>query len=90
MVVVTPALTDEMRQLLERGAATLYGRICFPFEARKIVPVLNEMRELGLLFWGDNGETPIITEAGRRAVNGPSATELTTAEMRAHSWESLR
>jgi hypothetical protein len=76
-------LTDEQRLLLETGASTAYGRCCYPRDVRPIRHALNELYDLGLIHWGDNGETPIITEAGRQAVGGKTEGELRLAEFAA-------
>jgi hypothetical protein len=74
------ALTPEMTELLRVGAATSYGRICFPFEVKDHGRELVQLTAAGLLFWGENGETPIITDAGRKAVGGVPQPELMKAE----------
>lgn len=80
------ALTADMVPWLERGAATSYGRICFPREARENGPLFGRMHAAGFFFWGDNGETPIITDAGRAAVNGPTTADLLAVEFMASSY----
>jgi hypothetical protein len=82
-------ITPEMRKLLEVGASTSYGRICYPRDTKANWQHLAPMHEAGLLYWGENGETPIITDAGRRTVNGPSTTELHIKETRPFTYEGL-
>jgi hypothetical protein len=83
------ALTPEMVELLRKGAATYYGRICYPKDTRANWRHLAPMHQAGLFYWGENGETPIITDAGRRAVDGPSLTELHIKETRPFTYEGL-
>jgi hypothetical protein len=82
-------LTDEMRALLETGAATHYGRCCYPRDRRdpKIDAAVWALREAGLVFMGDNGETPIITDMGREVIGAPTASAILNREIaEASSW----
>lgn len=76
-------LTDDMRALLEEGAKTTYGRCCFPRDRkdRKVDAAVWALREAGLVFMGDNGETPIINDAGREAINAPTRAEVLDREL---------
>lgn len=67
-------LSPEMAELLTAAAQTTYGRICYPYQARKLGPVLAAMRASGFIWY--DGATPMITDAGRQAVGGPSFLEL--------------
>jgi hypothetical protein len=82
MTAPAPRLTAEMVPLLQRGAASLHGRICFPFESRKVGPLAVQMVAAGLAYWGGADMLDLfIREEGRRAVNGPSNAELLAVEM---------
>lgn len=68
-------LSPEMVELLMAAAATSYGRVCFPYQCRGPVGLLLvQARALGLIYY--DGSTPMITDAGRKAVGGPSDLEL--------------
>lgn len=81
----TITLTDEMVDLLREGAKTAYGRCCYPVEARKNGRTVQALYDAGLAYRGDNGETPLITDAGRAAVGGPSREEMQSRELGAYS-----
>lgn len=76
-------LTDEMRALLNTGADTHYGRCCYPRDLRdrKISDAAWALKDAGLIFWGDNGETPIITDKGREVIGAPAASARLAREL---------
>jgi hypothetical protein len=67
-------LSPEMVELLTAAAQTTYGRICYPYQVRGREQVLAEMRARGLIWY--DGATPMIRDAGRKAVGAPSEREL--------------
>jgi hypothetical protein len=73
-LVTTDDLTPEMVELLTAAAQTTYGRVCYPFQVRGRERVLAAMQARKFLYW--DGATPMITDAGRVAVGGPSFLEL--------------
>lgn len=63
----TTDLTDEQLRLLRRGAESMHGFLCVPYEAKgRMTAVYQQMVKLGLVVWVEC--RPLITNAGRDLV----------------------
>lgn len=67
-------LSSAMVELLTAAGQTTYGRICYPYQARGRERLLADMRARGFIYY--DGATPMITDAGRKAVGCPTELEL--------------
>jgi hypothetical protein len=68
-------LSQELVELLTAAAQTTYGRVCYPYQCRGPVGLLLvQARARGFIYY--DGATPIITDAGRKAVGAPTELEL--------------
>jgi hypothetical protein len=68
-------LSPELVELLTAAAQTTYGRVCYPYQCRgPLGLLLVQARARGFIYYDD--ATPIITDAGRRAVGAPTELEL--------------
>jgi hypothetical protein len=79
-------LSPEMVELLTAAAQTTYGRICYPYQVRGREQVLAVMRARGLIWY--DGATPMIRDAGRKAVGAPSELEMMRRGLRVKAGES--
>jgi hypothetical protein len=74
-------LSPEMVELLTAAAQTTYGRVCYPYQCCGPVGLLLvKARALGLIYY--DGATPIINDAGRKAVGAPTELALMFANRR--------